>query len=115
MYVGYKKIVNILCDWLQAINSSFIIEGEIGFDCDGKIGIGSIKGEFEASKTIGKGIEKGKSYDYAATSGGIVFGSDILGKVGFGADIKHKAIEIATLLQYRGKMKFGTTKARKKI
>lgn len=78
MYVGCKKIVNTLCDWLQAINSSFIIEGEIGFNCDGKIGIGPIKGEF-------------------------------------GADIKHKAIEIATLLQCRGKMKFGTTQPRKKI
>ena len=90
LWNGAKKVVNTLYDWSQAINNSFVIEGEIGFGFGGKIGTGPIKGEFGASKTIGKGIEEGKSYDYTATSGGIVFGSDILGKVGFGADIKHK-------------------------
>lgn len=90
LWNGAKKVVNTLYDWSQAINNSFVIEGEIGFGFGGKIGTGPIKGEFGASKTIGKGIEESKSYDYTATSGGIVFGSDILGKVGFGADIKHK-------------------------
>lgn len=84
------RVTRTIYDWSQAINNSFVIEGEIGFGFGGKIGTGPIKGEFGASKTIGKGIEEGKSYDYTATSGGIVFGNDILGKVGFGADIKHK-------------------------
>lgn len=90
LWNGAKNVMNTLYNWSKAVNDAFVIEGSVGFGIGGSVGVGPIKGGIEASKSFGKGVEGGETYDYTTTTGGIVFGNEVLGDIGFNGEVKHK-------------------------